>query len=149
MKHTIISTKDKKNSIVLDVPDDYSPQSLPYFKQWVDALKSGKIKQTRSTLCRKDGKCNRYCCLGVLSKIQGRLSKNIYGSFHDNGQIDVLSSNNPSYQVLKTAGDIPYNVKLQTSYNNTSCTVNTLASLNDRGFTFKDIAKVIEILWKE
>jgi hypothetical protein len=34
-------------------------------RDWIDALRSGKYKQTRSKLCNKDG----FCCLGVLADV--------------------------------------------------------------------------------
>ncbi|MBA3761774.1 MAG: hypothetical protein H0X04_00325 [Chthoniobacterales bacterium] len=41
-------------------------------KKWVEALRSGKYRQARSSLCSRD-KSNhvKYCCLGVYIKICG------------------------------------------------------------------------------
>lgn len=38
-------------------------------EKWIEALESGKYQQGVGTLCR-DG---RYCCLGVLADVMGRL----------------------------------------------------------------------------
>lgn len=44
---------------------------------WIEALKSGKYKQTQGAL-QRDGK---YCCLGVLQKITGcKLRTTLNGS---------------------------------------------------------------------
>lgn len=42
-----------------------------YKGPWIEALRSGKYKQGRRTLCWD----NTYCCLGVLAEINGHLQK--------------------------------------------------------------------------
>lgn len=47
-------------------------------KKWLKALRSGKYKQTKGTLC--DGK--GYCCLGVLEQVtEGRIEEDPYEEF--------------------------------------------------------------------
>lgn len=40
-------------------------------RQWVKALRSGKFKQGLGQLFNRGSDGDRYCCLGVLCKIQG------------------------------------------------------------------------------
>lgn len=40
-------------------------------QKWMNALRSGKFEQGRGFLCWG----NKYCCLGVLAKITGNLTK--------------------------------------------------------------------------
>lgn len=151
MKHTIISTKNKNRKIFVEVPDGYSPVSLPHFKEWIEKLESGKIKQGKGLLCETNGKCNRYCCLGVLSKIQGRLNKNSDGVFHDGGNKYYLSLYNPANNVFSNKGDFPKEALVTIKMEDKDYLLRRtdLAALNDIGFSFKDISKVIKILWKE
>ena len=149
MKHTIISTKNKNNKIFVEIPKDYSPISLPSFNEWVRKLESGKIKQTSQTLCTAGKKSLSYCCLGVLSKIQNRLKKDSCGCFLDGSNKYYLSTQNPNYAVFGYAGDFPDHVKVSVHKNFADRRRENLASLNDDGFSFKDIAKVIKLIWKE
>lgn len=151
MKHTIISTKNKNKKIFVQIPDDYSPVSLPYFKEWTEKLESGKIKQGEGFLCKTKGKCNKYCCLGVLSKIQDRLNKNSNGVFRDGDNKYYLSLYNPFNSVFGIKGDFPEKalVTIKTENHDYCLRRTDLAALNDSGFSFKDISKVIKILWKE
>lgn len=40
-----------------------------YADKWIAALRSGKYKQGKHTLCTVEGKTAKYCCLGVLCHI--------------------------------------------------------------------------------
>lgn len=148
------STKNKEQ-FMLEVPDDYQKISLPYFNEWVTALESGKYRQATGRLCKplKNKKLG-YCCLGVLSKIQGTLLKikNGYGdhSINDCG----LSRKNDCFKVLFFEGLLPASVSV---YKNSVCYTNTiepirykqLSNCNDNlKLSFKDIAKIIKILYK-
>lgn len=65
-------------------------------KRWIDALRSGKYKQTTRALRRFDtidinGQDPRYCCLGVLCEISGQGSW--VGAFYrTEGKLNVSSS---------------------------------------------------------
>lgn len=85
---------------------------------WIDALRSGKYKQTKGTLKRKVAGKHRYCCLGVLEDVCELKSR----------KRRTLSNN-----VLNVLGLKSYDA-------------DTLASKNDSGeCDFKEIADYIEV----
>lgn len=141
----------------LSLPPNYKKAPLPGLKEWVGALTGGEYVQTRMKL--RDG--SHYCCLGVLSKIQGRLT-NIHGIWHDgvNGECSVgLAQSNPLYHHLDSAGILPPLVRIQgipkasESHGfrsaRTDQSFETLATANDAGLTFEQIAKVISLVWED
>lgn len=120
----------------------------PKVKQkWVEALRSGKYKQTRGVLRRRGGS---YCCLGVLCEIareegivdrrwESRYKEYVY--FNPVFPPDSNSCDLPE-AVVRWSGldssdpevDIPRGIDKQ-----------TLASLNDElKYSFSKIADVIE-----
>lgn len=102
--------------------------------KWLEALRSGQHKQAKGELFRDKG----YCCLGVLSLVQGRLT--YVGDRARDGGANCsafglfvgLDPTNPVAFVEK------YCV-IDTDY-----TKRVLASLNDHGATFAELADVIE-----
>lgn len=129
------------DTIKAEIPDDFEPATLPYFKEWVDALESGNFLQGNSYL--QSGDHSHYCCLGVLCKLQGRLTNAGHDGFH--GTNYSLSHENPCYSNLRSEGSFPLRVKVY--YEDVE--VRTLAILNDHGVSFADIVKVIRVFWKE
>lgn len=102
----------------------------PQIKEdWLDALRSGKFKQGRVVLRTND---DRYCCLGVLAEIH------------------------PDFTYLGNEGDLEYGLnKYKYCYGMISSAFldnefmhaevqSALTQMNDFGFTFADIADVIE-----
>ena len=87
----------------LVIPDDYQKKELPYFKEWTEALDSGSYSQTSGQLCETisypESTQTCYCCLGVLSKIQGRLTANNRDG-SDPDSTYYLSHQNPIYPFL-------------------------------------------------
>lgn len=126
----------------LKLPEDYVPPPLPGRDLWTAALRSGKYKQGKLALCKDDN----HCCLGVLSKIQGRLT------YHDGKESYVdellyefgLGSSNPVHAVLKRMGQFPSGVAVIL---HDLMNIRSLAALNDYGLTFNQIADVIEQVW--
>ncbi len=96
--------------------------------QWTAALRSGTYKQGRAELFRNDS----YCCLGVFSHIQGRLTAD--GADGENGNTILLDHFNP-FRWLCEAG-IAKSDDLSVSIE--------VATLNDRGLTFEQIADIID-----
>lgn len=127
----------------LVIPEDYQKIPLPYFKEWTSALESGEYKQTKNRLCLIEGDSCSYCCLGVLSKIQGRLTKE--GEDNEFGDRTYLSSSNPLTPFLGSVGYLPQGVKV---YSDDDYFV-SLSAINDEGLPFSEIAKVIKEIWRE
>jgi hypothetical protein len=118
-------------------PEGYQKVELPYFNEWIAALESGKYMQTRETLCSG----GKYCCLGVLSKVQGRLS----AAGYDGLSINVLNDDNPCFPQLNSHGQFPLGVKVITPQGST---LYMLTSCNDAGLPFEEIANIIKQIWK-
>lgn len=129
---------------------------LPFKMKWLNALRSGEFFQGMGSL-RCEGACEgafhpspSYCCLGVLSKIQGRLSEDGEdgaGTF----SLGTLSESNPCYLALEITGNFDFasgfTNGLRVSLNGIK--VNDLVDLNDKGASFEQIAKVIDLFWKK
>lgn len=152
------NTINKDFEIIL--PDNYEKVELgPIKDKWLKALRSGRYPQGFGRLRTASG---GYCCLGVLSKIQKRLDDN-NGTCFD-GPYDhtagsprstcFLSDNNPVIRALDINGAFPKGVSVKNikpSYiNNFSPLSNclSLADCNDDGMSFKQIAEIIDTIWK-
>lgn len=99
--------------------------------KWVKALRSGKYKQTKRLLQDVNG----HCCLGVLCEISP--TKPLMNSSK------FLSGN-----TLISQERVQNWAELQSSAGNTDDD-HSLASLNDEGYTFDEIADIIQLLWRE
>jgi len=107
-------------------------------EQWLHALRSDKFKQGRDYL-HKDGK---HCCLGVLCELA--VDAGVIDSFKAEGRPTIYGGYDEAtlpQEVQDWAGlteDIPVvSVEIDDEEQH-------LASLNDNGWTFKEIADVIE-----
>jgi hypothetical protein len=134
----------------LTIPDGYVKPYLPGLTKWVEALRSGEYKQGTGFLCCE----GRYCCLGVLCKINNRPLLLTEISKEEAAELGVIfdKSNNKlspafesAYRVLQDLGSFPHNVyawiRNQASF--------SLADCNDKGLTFLEIADIIEQVWQE
>ena len=133
----------------LTLPKGYERKDLPGLSEWVKALESGTYPQGLKKLRHHDG---TYCCLGVLSEVQGRLRPG-FGSSYVDGSVDDrwLAPSNPCFQALSTSGRFPEGVIclfIPTEHQVANLLL-SLASVNDLGFTFHQIAQIIKLLWKE
>ena len=101
-------------------------------EKWLNALRSGDYKQTKSCLHKGDG----FCCLGVLCDLYGKehnvewklVDAGIYYEFQDKKAILPLS-------VIEWAG---------VEDDNPEICETPLSRLNDNGSTFNEIADLIE-----
>ena len=101
-------------------------------EKWLNALRSGDYKQTKSCLHKGDG----FCCLGVLCDLYGKehnvewklVDAGIYYEFQDKKAILPLS-------VIEWAG---------VEDDNPEICETPLSRLNDIGSTFNVIADLIE-----
>jgi hypothetical protein len=160
----VIDKKDFK----INLPDNYKKVELgPIKDKWIKALKSGRYEQGAGRLRTESG---GYCCLGVLSKIQKRLTSSCDSSFNAPttyfdglGKLNnsfrstcFIESDNPLIDVLQRNGVFPkgVSVELMTPTNTAKrlndCTCSTCSSLtecNDEGMSFKQIAEIIDTIW--
>lgn len=125
------------DTYTLEIPDDYQKIPLPFFNEWVTALESGNYEQGFGKLFPSH---NTYCCLGVLSSVQGRYL------WHEAINGCELSTTNPCFSVIKNEGTFPSNCFIIGSkYGN----LRNLVTANDTArLSFKEIAFVIKHLWK-
>ena len=108
----------------------------PEIKQrWIEALNSDEYKQTKECLRDSTG----FCCLGVLTDLYVK-EHNQDWSLSDNGyySYNSLSSTLP-FEVETWAGLDDFDPHFYTD--NTKV---YLSILNDAGYTFKEIAQIIE-----
>lgn len=137
--HTFKSTRGGKFNVRL--PSGFKKVKLPFLKEWIAALEGGKFRQCSRSLCELKNKRYAYCCLGVLSKIQGRLKDGL-----DDGSWSILSPSNPVYETIGEQGRLPVGV---TVYTDEYDEVNDLVDCNDTLYlSFKDIAKIVKTLYK-
>lgn len=115
-----------------------------WVKNWCRQLRIGNYKQTHNALADEYG----YCCLGVLCAIEGlgrrpsRYADRYFFSYNgdeDSGVLPETFAESLNFQrsggffiELLDGGNMGYD----------------LSSLNDEGFTFKQIADVIEYVEK-
>ena len=103
----------------------------PKVKQaWIDALRSGKYKQARKRLYRQETK--GYCCLGVLCDIAKPEGWDGIG----------IEINEPGEAVYYDFQKLPTVTRVSFGIPEKVCA--DLMGMNDKGKTFKTIAKHIE-----
>jgi hypothetical protein len=130
------------------VPKGYRKIKLKDRDIWVEALRSGKYRQGEGMLAELVNKRYNYCCLGLRLKIQGRLVTSC-GLGYDvldptRYQPGCYVEENPDYKILGPVGKFPEGVRVDGDLGSEK----SLAELNDCGYTFKQIADIIERLYK-
>lgn len=142
---------EEKHKYSLRFPRGYIKKPFKGLNAWLQALRSGEYVQGNGTLCKKEHGVKYYCCLGVLSKLQGRL-KSVPSNkmLHTDSTLDspaFLSSLNPAVSsYFSHRGEIPVTIgifkdkkKLDTS---------SLTRLNDDGVSFNTIADILEAIYQ-
>lgn len=119
----------------------YEKRPFPGLNKWLEALRSGNYEQGKARLWTAGS--NSYCCLGVLSKIQGRLTDNGF----DGSNCYTLADSNPRYPELRSNGGLPKEVYFKTDLEGTDEHYTSLADLNDSGMSFKEIAELLELVF--
>jgi hypothetical protein len=127
--------------------------------RWIKALRSGKYKQGIYGLCEITDKGKKYCCLGVLTELYQQDCKRkkkkalsvskIKSTDFSKGGYDTDYT---GYGSTKETDDLPMAVKkwagMRTRRGDLDATDTycgtDLVLMNDEGFSFKKIAKVIE-----
>lgn len=118
------------------------PMRAEVKEKWLDALESGEVKQGRGHL--HDLKEDTYCCLGVLCSIAAdegvvsRMPSNVGNLEQFTGEsgpsVGLLPRN-----VMRWAGMVSTDGTFLDENNNPT----SLASQNDSGATFDEIAQMI------
>lgn len=109
-------------------------------EKWIAALRSGEYQQGKYRLKRN----NKFCCLGVLTDLHRKTKKKkdykwikLYnGDENYFDSVGALNTEVQKWSSIDSAGGLfkyPTNGK-----------TNTLATLNDTGKSFKQIADIIE-----
>lgn len=120
--------------------------------EWCRRLRSGQYTQGTGCLANTDGE---HCCLGVASEMafeagivrRSVIGARIYFKNLDAGENDTGASSYLPYHAAKwMAADDTDGISAQTNPHITDSSGVTiyLANLNDDGFTFEQIAEIIE-----
>ncbi len=115
-------------------------------EQWIKALRSGEYRQARGKLCKVNGKGNKsFCCLGVLTDIAIK-SGEVNGGWrvYDNTMIYDTSFALLSRNIIKWAGMTGVDTDGEIYYENCRVSPIVLATKNDKGASFKQIANIID-----
>lgn len=141
-----------KTDYVLTIPDNYKKIPLPGLTEWVAALRTRKDRG-EEFLCHN----GRYCCLGVLSELQGRLApagcdldpandtEDNPGDVYSDGS--TLNEDNPLFIILGHEGSLPYGVMVDGPHGLSS---NDLTGVNDsleQGDGWERIPVILETLY--
>jgi len=126
------------------LPDDHVRKPLPGGLAWVAELRRPDLPQIKGRLKSPLGEC----CLGVLCRLQGRLflrGNTWYDGTDDFAHSDYesqykLSQANPLGPILRGSGSF-------VALKNGEKTPMELTGLNDIGYTFPEIADIIEQVW--
>jgi hypothetical protein len=121
-------------------------------KRWTAELLSGKFKQGTMTLRTADDK---YCCLGVACVISGIVpTLNEDGDYDFDGEVSSLpielvmekqiGDQDPSISPVGKDLDYIRRRLREKCIANAHCRAFELSVLNDNGFTFKFIARMID-----
>lgn len=120
-------------------------------QKWIEALRSGEFQQTRLILRDTHG----YCCLGVLTELYRTETKQ--GIWVKEKKLfQFLTVDGESYESIlplevKKCINIPQSsgkVDLPHLKDRNGC-ITSLAHLKDQGFTFNQIADIIEWYFAE
>jgi hypothetical protein len=116
------------------------PKMNQKFKQfWLENLRNGKFNQGNDNLCSvSDSGKKSHCCLGVLGEI---IAEKQIKDHKKRINIELKPLRN-IYSFNGATGLLPTSISEMVTINLTI--QDLLASLNDRGATFKQIADVIE-----
>ena len=106
-------------------------------EMWIRALKSGEFKQGKGYL-ERDGE---YCALGILSLLSLIEGQCTYNQIDGLGRFDNKRFT-LSYNTLNWAGMDLEDFKIDVIYEGESTTI---ADLNDRGLSFKELARIINL----
>ncbi len=112
-------------------------------KKWLEALRSGEYKQTRGKLRRNRGKNKAsFCCLGVLCNLHAQAHPEIAATQTDPKSY-IGATELPPVEVMEWAGLEAKDPVIAIGHGVHERTTR-LSVLNDSGYSFKEIASLIE-----
>lgn len=137
--------------VILHLEGPIVKQPISGMTEWVQALRSGCYKQTKYMLHTEAG----YCCLGVKRDLEGckwyrkeRYDWEVTQIFRDGDQL----YNYKGTCGLEKEGKLPNeaSVIFYSVENNVNIEIekSKLSELNDKGFTFQEIADIIDIFYE-
>lgn len=141
---TILYSQTKHAMYKVILPENYVKPAWPGRNEVIAALKSGNYEQGTGKLRFND----KFCCLGVICELQGRLKPGVGGSdfqYGDAGNTAALFPDNPLYSLLGAAGYFPEGAYVKGTVFQTK----SLMGCNDTlHLTFLEIAEIIEQIWE-
>jgi|688.fasta_scaffold1797841_1 hypothetical protein len=122
---------------------------LPGLNAWLDALRSGNYTQTKDYLATANNGQWSYCCLGVLCDVEERPSTLTMENSHlcFDRHVAGLTHHIRQFPVLGESGQLPDGCYV--FCDKTTRQLKLLTELNDLGFSFSEIADIIEELFTE
>ena len=121
-------------------------QKIDRLTAWIKALRSGEYKQARYVLRHEDN----FCCLGVACDIfrkRTKLGSWVSNLYQEHNKDFKLSKSKESEVMIR--GVYQYFGFKEGNPQDSDKNESSLASLNDRGKSFKFIANVIEKVYLE
>lgn len=115
-------------------------------EKWLTALESGEYKQTTGQLRAKERNSYGYCCLGVLCNLNKDKENSWDGTLFISKNLnydpsDIFSDKEHEHDTM------PPDSFLETVKVNTNL-ADDLATMNDSGKTFKEIAAFLRKKWR-
>jgi hypothetical protein len=132
------------NNYILVVPDDYEKMPLSGLNAWVAELRTRSDRGVGALMSLCHGAS--FCCLGVLSQTQGRLTPSGRDG-HESGDPEGLARDNPLFYTLGDVGMLPPGVHVEAEGKRTAL---LLTEINDRmetGPGWEIIPAVLEQLY--
>lgn len=108
-------------------------------KKWIEALRSGNYRQGTNRLCTLTADGPYYCCLGVAYAIFKDQFEIKTVDYHSVRRFDGASGNLEHPDIRNALGINRIGYLLKTIEGRSS-----LVTLNDDGYTFEEIASIIE-----
>lgn len=113
--------------------------------KWLKALRSGDYKQGKNVLHSAGKRGNhKFCCLGVLCDLYLNEKKKDWTEISDDRYTKLFSSSTKREDYIVLPNNVKRWAGLKENNPSVNDGINTLAGYNDNGYTFKQIADIIE-----
>jgi hypothetical protein len=138
---------------VIIKPVGYEKKPFPGLNKWIPLMRSGKYEQGIGCLATGYEQCGEpmtYCCLGLLSLSQGRLTTEKRDGTSVDCSASELSSDNPLVVALVADGPIsfPNGISVEKLTMSPMTTAHSFVGLNDDlALNFNEIADIADELY--